>query len=39
MFTIKFIRNHYIVFKDGIFYCSADSKHEAEQEIMEAEVA
>lgn len=39
MFTIKYERNHYVVFKDGIFYCTADDKHEAEREIEEAMAA
>lgn len=36
MFTIKYEVNHYAVYKDGVFYCSADTKHEAEEEIKEA---
>ena len=36
MFTIKYERNHYAVYRDGIFYCSADTLHEAEHEIEEA---
>lgn len=36
MFTIKYERNYYAVYKDGIFYCSADTLHEAEYEIEEA---
>lgn len=37
MFTIKYEINHYAVYKDGVFYCSADTKHEAECEVKEAE--
>lgn len=33
MFTIKYEFNHYVVYKDGVFYCSADNIHEAEDEI------
>lgn len=36
MFTIKYEINHYAVYKDGIFYYSADTLHEAEYEIEEA---
>lgn len=33
MFTIVYEYNHYAVYLDGIFYCSADSFHEAEADI------
>lgn len=33
MFTIGYERNHYVVYRNEAFYCSADSLHEAEQEI------
>ena len=36
MYTIKYEINHYAVYKDGIFYCSADTYHEAEREIEKA---
>lgn len=39
MFTIKYEVNHYVVLKDGIFYCSADDRHEAEHDIEEAMAA
>ena len=31
---IKFAKNHYEVFIDGMFYCSADNMREAEDEIQ-----
>ena len=36
MFKIVYERNHYTVYKNGVFYCTADNKHEAEREIGEA---
>jgi|GEM_PF-5300085 len=37
MYEIRREREHYTVYKDGIFYCSADNIHEAEHDIEEAE--
>lgn len=37
MFEIKQERGYYAVYKDGIFYCSADTHREAEHDIEEAE--
>lgn len=34
-YEIKQVRGHYEVFRDGKFYCSADSYSEAEKEISE----
>ena len=38
MVKIKSINKHYEVYKDGEFQCSADTRHEAEQDREEAEV-
>lgn len=35
MFTIGYERNHYVVYRNGTFYCSADNLHEAEEEITD----
>ena len=37
MVEIKSINKHYEVYKDGEFWCSADTRHEAEQDKEEAE--
>ena len=37
MVEIKGINKHYEVYKDGEFWCSADTRHEAEQDKEEAE--
>ena len=34
---IKSINKHYEVYKDGEFWCSADTRHEAEQDKEEVE--
>ena len=34
-FTIKSEKGHYVVYKDGKFYCSADTKAEAMNDISE----
>ena len=36
MFTIKHEYGHYVVYEDDVFYCSADTYGEAEQDIAEA---
>jgi len=36
MFTIRYERNHYAVYKDGVFYCSADNLREARNDVAEA---
>ena len=36
MFTIKHEKEHYAVYKDGVFYCTTDTKSEANSEIFEA---
>lgn len=33
MFTVGYDRNHYVVYYNEDFYCSADDLHEAEREI------
>ena len=38
MVEIKNVSGHYEVYKDGEFQCSADTRHEAEQDKEEAEV-
>jgi hypothetical protein len=37
MFEIKPVREHFEVYHDGDFYCSADTEAEAEMEIRDAE--
>lgn len=37
MTEIKNVNGHYEVYKDGEFWCSADTRHEAEQDKEEAE--
>ena len=37
MFEIKPVKEHYEVYLDGKFYCSADTEPEAEKEIEESE--
>lgn len=37
MFTIKPAREHFEVYLDGEFFCSADTESEAEREIKEHE--
>ena len=37
MVEIRSINKHYEVYKDGEFWCSADTRHEAEQDREEAE--
>ena len=37
MVEIKSINKHYEVYKDGEFWCSADTRNEAEQDREEAE--
>ena len=37
MVEIKSINKHYEVYRNGKFWCSADTRHEAEQEKEEAE--
>ena len=37
MVEIKSINKHYEVYKDGELWCSADTRHEAEQDKEEAE--
>ena len=37
MFTIKPAREHFEVYLDGSFFCSADTESEAEREIKEHE--
>lgn len=32
---IKYDRNHYTVYIDGVFFCTADSYHEASNEVNE----
>ena len=38
MVEIKSINKHYEVYRNGKFQCSADTRHEAEQDREEAEV-
>lgn len=37
MFRIRYEWGHWVVYKDGQFYCSADTKAEAMKEIEEDE--
>ena len=37
VFTVKSERGHYVVYKNGRFYCSADTKAEAMRDIEEWE--
>ena len=37
MVEIKNVSGHYVVYKNGKFWCSADTRHEAEQDREEAE--
>lgn len=37
MVEIKNVNRHYEVYKDGEFWCSADTRHEAERDKEEAE--
>ena len=37
MFEIKPVREHYEVYLDGQFFCSADTEVEAEKEIKDSE--
>ena len=37
MVEIKNVSGHYEVYKNGKFWCSADTRHEAEQDKEEAE--
>ena len=37
MYEIRNVRGHYEIYKDGVFWCSADTKREALKEIEEAE--
>ena len=37
MFTIEHEHGHYVVYLDGVFYCSADTYGEALEEIREKE--
>lgn len=38
MIEIKHVYDHYEVYINGQFYCSADTRAEAEQEIKEVEM-
>ena len=38
MVEIKNVNGHYEVYKNGKLWCSADTRHEAEQDREEAEV-
>ena len=37
MYEIKHEYGHYAVYKDGVFYCSADTYSEAEEEVINDE--
>ena len=37
MYEIRNVRGHYEIYKNGFFWCSADTKGEALKEIEEAE--
>lgn len=37
MFEVKPVREHYEVYLDGQFFCSADTEAEAEKEIKDIE--
>ena len=37
MVEIKNVSGHYEVYRNGKFWCSADTRHEAEQDKEEAE--
>ena len=37
MYEIRNVRGHYEIYKNGVFWCSADTKGEALKEIEEAE--
>lgn len=37
MYEISREHGHYVVYRNGVFYCSADTYSEAEHEIIDAE--